>query len=190
MKRFSRLLTSGLILFLVAAACGGAATAIPTPISSGPVPAATVEPTAVPVTTDTPVPSPTPEAMALPSVGSAKHSKLGTILVDGGGNTLYLLTSDEQGVSTCSGGCAGTWPPLVTVGDPVAGEGVDGGLLGTVTREDGSVQIAYNGWPLYSYAGDQKPGDTNGQEVGVVWFTVSTAGDPNATDSAASGGDY
>ena len=174
MKRFSLLLASGLILSLAAAACGTSATAVPT---TQPVPADTLAPTA------TPVPSLAPEVMALPSVGSAKHSKLGTILVDGGGNTLYLLTSDEQSVSTCSGGCASAWPPLVTVGDPIAGEGVDGGLLGTITREDGSAQVAYNGWPLYSYGGDQKPGDANGQEVGGVWFAVSTAG-----KSAGAGG--
>ena len=96
-----------------------------------------------------------------------------------------MLTTDEQGVPTCSGGCARAWPPLVTLGDTIAGEGVDGELLGTIARDDGSVQVAYNGWPLYSYGGDQKPGDTNGQGVGGVWFTVSTAGEPSATDSAA-----
>ena len=167
MKRFYLLLASGLIMLLVAAACGTSATAVPT---AQPVTADT------PAPTDAPAPSLAPEAMALPSVGSATNSELGTILVDGGGNTLYLLTSDEPGVSTCSGGCASAWPPLVTVVDLIAGEGVDGDLLGTLTRGDGSVQVAYNGWPLYSYAGDQKPGDTNGKGVGGVWFPVSTAG--------------
>ena len=96
-----------------------------------------------------------------------------------------MLTIDEQGVPTCSGGCASAWPPLVTVGDPIAVEGVDGDLLGTIDREDGSVQVAYNGWPLYRYGGDQKPGDTKGQGVGGVWFAVSTAGEPSTTANEA-----
>ena len=110
--------------------------------------------------------------------------------MDGGGNSLYLFTNDQRNASTCSGGCAGAWPPLVTVGDPVAGEGIEGDLLGMITREDGSVQVTYNGWPLYRFSGDQAPGDTKGQEVGGVWFTVSTAGEPagraKAADSPAS----
>ena len=116
------------------------------------------------------------------------------MLVEASGRTLYLFTSDEPSVSTCSGGCARAWPPLVTVGDPAAGEGVDGDLLGTVTREDGSVQVTYNGRPVYYYSGDDKPGDTNGQNVGSVWFTISTAGEPagqaGAADGPTAGDDY
>ena len=119
------------------------------------------------------------------AVNTAEHAELGTILVEAGGRTLYLRTSDEPSVSTCSAGCARAWPPLVTRGDAVAGEGVDGDLLGTITREDGSVQVTYNGRPVYYYARDQKPGETDGQEVGGVWFTVSTAGEPNTSAYAA-----
>ena len=202
MKRFSLLLALSLILLLVAAACGGDATAPPI---TQPAPTATVEPTAVPAATDTPVPgetrvrtdtpeptdtpapSPTPEAMALPdltSVGSAMHSELGTILVDGGGNTLYLLTNDQRNVATCSDGCAGAWPPLATVGAPSAGDGVTANNLGTVTRDDGTVQVTYNGWPLYRFSGDQAPGDANGQGSRGVWFTISTNGGPIQSNAA------
>ena len=70
--------------------------------------------------------------------------------------------------------------------DPAAGDGVDGGLLSTLTREDGSAQVTYNGRPVYYYAGDEKPGDTNGHEVGGVWFAVSTVVEP--ADQAVAGG--
>ena len=114
--------------------------------------------------------------------------------MDASGRSLYLFTRDEPGVSKCSGGCALAWPPLVTVDHPAAGEGVDGNLLNTISREDGSVQVTYNGRPVYYFASDEKPGDTNGQAVGDVWFTVSMEGEPrtleNAGDGATSGDDY
>ena len=118
------------------------------------------------------------------AVNTAEHPDLGTILVEASGRTLYLLTSDEPSVSTCSGGCARAWPPLVTVGDPVAGESVDGELLETITREDGSVQVTYNGWPVHYYARDGEPGDANGQGAGGVWFAVSNSGEPIVTDDS------
>jgi predicted lipoprotein with Yx(FWY)xxD motif len=62
----------------------------------------------------------------------------------------------------------------------VVGAGVDGTLWGTITRDDGSLQVTYNGWPLYLFAGDAAPGDTNGQgidEFGGLWFLVSPAGE-------------
>ena len=103
-------------------------------------------------------------------------SDLGSILVDGQGNTLYLFTNDTQEeASTCTGGCAGTWPALA--GTVTAGEGVDESLIGTVAGEDGTEQATYNGWPLYYYAQDTGPGDTNGQGVGGVWWVVDAEGD-------------
>ncbi len=107
-------------------------------------------------------------------------SDLGSILVDGQGNTLYLFTSDTQEEpSTCTGGCAGAWPALT--GTVTAGEGVDESLIGTVANEDGTEQATYNGWPLYYYAQDTAPGDTNGQGVGGVWWVVDAEG--NAIES-------
>ena len=66
------------------------------------------------------------------------------------------------------------------IGSPVAGEGVDTTLLGTITRDDGTIQVTYNGWPLYLFAGDSAAGDTNGQgidEFGGLWFLVSPTGE-------------
>ena len=82
-----------------------------------------------------------------------------------------------------TGNCATNWPPLLTNGTPVAGTGVDASKFGTTTRADGTTQVTYNGWPLYYYAKDQQPGDTNGDGVGNVWYLVSPTG-----DKVASGG--
>ena len=99
---------------------------------------------------------------------------LGDVVVDSDGNTLYLFTPDAQGDSTCYDQCEANWPPLV--GDVTAGEGLDADLLGSTDRTDGSVQVTYNGWPLYYFAGDTAPGDTNGQGLNGVWFVVSPDG--------------
>ena len=99
-------------------------------------------------------------------------------LVDQLGRSLYLFTEDTQndGSSACTGECLTQWPPLVVTGIPQAGNGVDASLLGTITRDDGTLQATYNGWPLYLYIGDTGPGTTSGQGVGGVWFLVSGTG--------------
>jgi len=104
----------------------------------------------------------------------------GPVLVDGQGLSLYMFTDDTQnsGTSTCvSDECLEEWPPLLTAGDPVAGEGVDQSMLGTITRDDGTTQVTYNGWPLYYFYTDTAPGDTAGQGDEGVWFLVSPSGD-------------
>ena len=109
----------------------------------------------------------------------AEDSPLGTILVDQEGNTLYVFLQDTGDTSTCTGDCAATWPALVAKGEVKAGGGggVDESLLGTSARDDGTMQVTYNGHPLYYFSGDQEPGDTNGQGIGDIWFVVSPAGD-------------
>jgi predicted lipoprotein with Yx(FWY)xxD motif len=115
-------------------------------------------------------------------------SDLGSILVDADGMTLYLLESDTDGTSTCTADCAATWPPLIDDA-PVAGDGVDDSLLGTTTRDDGGVQVTYDGHPLYGFASDGAPGDTEGQGVGDVWFVVDASGKA-VTDAARIGPGY
>lgn len=112
-------------------------------------------------------------------------TSLGDVLVDGDGMTLYLFTKDTGGTSTCSGGCADTWPPLTVDGAPTAGEGVDGDELGTIERDDGTTQVTYHGMPLYLYAADAEPGDVAGQGVGGVWFAVTAAGEAAEADEEA-----
>ena len=121
--------------------------------------------------------------VSTPSGGKATVSvgtgSLGKYLVDSQGRTLYLFAKDTGTMSTCSGACASDWPPSTTSGHPEAGSGVNAALLGNITRSDGGTQLTYNGHPLYRYAGDQSPGDTNGQgltEFGGGWYVVSPAG--------------
>ena len=102
-------------------------------------------------------------------------SDLGSILVDSAGMTLYLFEADTDGSSTCYDDCATAWPALVDDA-PVAGDGVDDALLGTTERDDGDVQVTYDGQPLYYFASDEAVGDTNGQGVGDVWYVVDAAG--------------
>jgi predicted lipoprotein with Yx(FWY)xxD motif len=91
-------------------------------------------------------------------------------LVGPTGMTLYLFANDTEGVSNCAGQCLDNWPALtVPEGlDPTAVPEASGSL-GVVTRDDGTLQISYNGLPLYYYIGDSLPGDTNGDGVGGVW---------------------
>jgi len=109
-------------------------------------------------------------------INIAKNATFGNILVEASGRVLYLYSRDELNKSNCSGGCLLAWPALLTVGDPKIGEGIDAKLVGSISREDGARQLTYNGWPLYYYAPDEKPGDTKGQNVGGVWFVLSAAG--------------
>jgi predicted lipoprotein with Yx(FWY)xxD motif len=102
-------------------------------------------------------------------------SKLGDILVDADGRTLYAFTKDKGDQSVCSGECATNWPALT--GTPTAGTGAQAVLLSTSKQANGSTQVTYGGKPLYYFAGDAKPGDTNGQGVGTVWFAVGGDGE-------------
>jgi len=99
-------------------------------------------------------------------------------LVDQEGHTLYLFTNDTQnsGASACMEDCLAAWPALIVTTTPAAGEGVDATMLGTITRDDGTMQATYNGWPLYYYAEDLAPGDISGQGINDVWYLVSASG--------------
>lgn len=97
-------------------------------------------------------------------------------LVDGDGHSLYLFVNDDQGPSTCFDDCLSIWPALLVDAELVPGEGVDPELLGQVEREDGTMQVTYNGWPLYYYAADAAAGDTTGQGVGEVWYVLDAEG--------------
>jgi predicted lipoprotein with Yx(FWY)xxD motif len=90
-------------------------------------------------------------------------TSLGKILVDKNGMTLYMYEKDTKTKSNCTGSCAQTWPPLT--GELVVGTGLDATKLTTITRSDGSKQLAYNGMPLYLWTGDTKAGDVTGQDV-------------------------
>jgi predicted lipoprotein with Yx(FWY)xxD motif len=106
-------------------------------------------------------------------------TKLGKVLVDGKGRTLYLFEADKGTMSTCDGACASAWPPLTTSGKPTAGAGVVAAKLGTAKRADGTTGVTYAGHPLYTYAGDGSPGQTTGEgltDYGAPWYALSAAG--------------
>jgi len=105
------------------------------------------------------------------------QTSLGAVLVDGQGRTLYHLTKESATNIICTGQCASTWPPLMVPSgqQPQKGAGVTGTFT-VVMRPDGSAQAAVNGYPLYTYSGDTKAGDTHGQGVGGVWFALSASG--------------
>lgn len=112
-------------------------------------------------------------------VKTAKAGDLGTILVDGKGRTLYLFEADKSTTSTCKGACATAWPPVLTSGKPSTGGSAKSKLVGTSKRSDGKTQVTYHGHPVYLYAGDSKPGDTNGQgldQFGAEWYVLDAAG--------------
>jgi predicted lipoprotein with Yx(FWY)xxD motif len=121
------------------------------------------------------------EAEADGSRVDLSDTSLGEILVDGEGRTLYLFTVDEPGQSNCEDECLDAWPPLE--GEATAGEGVNADLLGTIEREDGSIQATYADWPLYYFAADEAPGDLNGQGVNDVWYVIDAQG--NAVEDSA-----
>ena len=128
-------------------------------------------------------PSPSPAGTGT-KVAVANNAKLGQILVDDKGMTLYLFVKDTGTSSTCYDQCATLWPPLLTTGTPQAGTGATQSLLGTTTRTDGKVEVTYAGHPLYYFQNDKAPGDITGQGVngfGDLWWVLTPAGAANTT---------
>ena len=124
--------------------------------------------------------SPTSSGPSGVATVTAASTKLGMILVDGSGRTLYLFEKDQPDQSACSGSCAAAWPVDNSSGTPKAGSGVKASLVGTIKRSDGATQVTYNHHPLYYYSGDSGPGQQNGQGLnafGAAWFVVAPAGD-------------
>lgn len=114
------------------------------------------------------------------TIGVASNSKLGQILVDGTGMTVYLFVADTGSVSTCYTSCVQIWPPVVTMGAPQAGTGATASLLGTSKRTDGNTQVTYAGHPLYYFVQDKKAGDATGQGVngfGAPWWVLAPSGE-------------
>jgi len=127
-----------------------------------------------------------PSSATAPSSGGGGPSvklattKLGKVLVDARGRTLYLFEADKGPKSACGGACASVWPPLTSTGRPTAGPGVTASKLGTTRRSDGATEVTYNGHPLYTFAGDSAPGATSGQgldDFGAEWYVLAAGGD-------------
>jgi predicted lipoprotein with Yx(FWY)xxD motif len=107
------------------------------------------------------------------------QAKVGNYLSDSRGRALYVFEADKGTMSTCYSACASIWPPLTASGAVKPGAGVSAGLLGTTKRTDGTIEVTYNGHPLYYYAGDSGPGQTTGQglnQFGAKWYLLAATG--------------
>jgi predicted lipoprotein with Yx(FWY)xxD motif len=124
-------------------------------------------------------------------VNSADTASLGNLIVGPNGRTLYLFKKDTGAASNCSGACAAEWPPLTTTGAVTSSGGVSMSALKTVHRSDGKMQVTFNGHPLYYYAGDSMPGQTNGQGLntyGATWWALSPSGQEITVGGGPHGG--
>jgi len=127
----------------------------------------------------------TTAAETSPSEGAATVTvssvpKLGKVIVDSDGFTLYDFHKDKGATSSCYGACAGVWPPLTTGSAPKAGGGVSASMLGTTKRKDGTTQVTFAGHPLYTYTADTKPGDAKGNDIttyGGEWYALTPSGE-------------
>jgi len=120
--------------------------------------------------------SPADQAKTAAPAALAQVGSFGQVLVGANGNTLYAFTKDVDGVSTCFDACAAAWPAVIVTPGFAPPVGVDPSLVTTVDRPDGSKQLKIGKWPLYFYAGDGGPGESNGQGVGGVWFVEGADG--------------
>ena len=113
-------------------------------------------------------------------VASARKAKVGSVIVDAQGRTLYRFTAEAQGVPVCTAACVGTWPPATVS----AATGLPKHVA-TVKRPDGGkLQLTYDGHPLYRYAGDQSKADANGEGVGGQWFVLKAGGGDSADSTS------
>jgi predicted lipoprotein with Yx(FWY)xxD motif len=165
-------LTGGLVAAaFIAAACS------PTGGSAGYYGAPNPPPSGAPVVAPSPSPAPPVASGTAIAVGS---TRLGQVLVDSSGRTVYLFLGDKGTTSSCnSAPCVQYWPPVLTNGAPQAGAGLNASLLGTTTRADGTTQVTYAGHPLYRFISDKKAGDVTGQGInafGAPWYVVSPSG--------------
>jgi predicted lipoprotein with Yx(FWY)xxD motif len=113
------------------------------------------------------------------TVTAAVVPKLGKVIVDSDGFTLYDFHKDKGTTSSCYGGCAKVWPPLTTDGAPKGSGGVAASKLGTTKRKDGTTQVTFAGHPLYTYTADTEPGEANGNDVdlyGAEWYALTPSG--------------
>ena len=166
-------LTGGvLVAALLAVACGSPSTGATNPYGS---PAGS--PSGAPAVT--PSANPTPDAASGTTIGVGS-TRLGQVLVDGKGRTVYLFVADSGTKSSCnSAACVQAWPPVLTSGAPQAAAGLNASLLGTTTRQDGTAEVTYGGHPLYYFISDKQTGDVTGQGInafGGPWYVVSPSG--------------
>ena len=157
---------------LAISACGSGA-----PYGAASSPGTSPAPSAAPIATS---PSPVASPQANGTTIQVASSRLGQILVDAKGRTVYLFLADSGTTSACnSASCVQNWPPVLTTGAPQAGPGASASLLGTTTRADGTTEVTYASHPLYYFIADKQPGQVTGQGIdafGAPWYVVSPSG--------------
>ncbi len=172
-------LSIGLSAFALAAllsGCAGGGGTAPTTTTAAP-PATSPAPASSPATTSVP---------ATAAELKVAASKLGQIVVDGKGMSVYYYTKDTKDsvTSACTGGCLTAWPPVLTTADAPTADGVTG-TLGTIATPDGKKQVTINGMPIYYFAKDTAAGDILGQGVNSVWYLVAPSGEMITTAPAS-----
>jgi predicted lipoprotein with Yx(FWY)xxD motif len=177
---------------LVAAACGSS-----TPSASAGTTTTGVTPAGTTATTGAPSTGP----VVAKAVSTAKFDR--PILVSSTGMTLYRFSADTSTSSACTASCTAVWPPVTVPSgtNPTGGLGTSG-TFGTISRSDGTLQVTYDGHPLYTFSGDTTAGETNGQNitsdggtwtvvtVGTASATTKTTTAPTPTTAPSSGGGY
>jgi len=131
-------------------------------------------------------------AAAAPILKTAHDAKLGSIVVNGKGLTLYHASSERNGKIRCTGNCVYFWFPVIVTSKAkiVLGPGVSRSKVGTVERPNGALQVTYDKLPLYRYYLDRRPGQTKGQGVkdpAGTWYAVSTSGKVVTTPAGGTG---
>jgi predicted lipoprotein with Yx(FWY)xxD motif len=180
---------AALVLALALAACGGENTSEPEAEATTSANETSVAKTSA--ATTTPVPdvelAHRPEGeeglrvAARRAQITADDSRFGRVLFDANGQVVYVFEIDRRNRSNCtSTECVRAWPPVLTEEEPTAGAGVDVSLLGTIRRSDGTLQVTYDGRPLYFYE-HEGPGEIKCHNVdlhGGLWWVVMPSGDP------------
>jgi predicted lipoprotein with Yx(FWY)xxD motif len=174
-QRPIRTISALAVVAILAAACSSGGSASPSSAAASVAPSTAVSPSTAASPSSPASPSATASAAIELKVATGSGS-IGSYLTGADGKTLYIFKNDtaNSGKSTCNGQCADNWPPLVVAAltDVKADSGATGTLT-LVTRDDGKMQVAYKGLPLYYFKNDAKAGDVNGQGLNNVWFVAA-----------------
>jgi predicted lipoprotein with Yx(FWY)xxD motif len=169
---------AGAVALLTLAACGSSSTSSISAFSSASI-TSTVPVTASPPSSSVSSASSSSSAPAVKATVGTGTTSTGTVVTNANGLTLYRFTAEMGTKIACTGGCASTWPPLtVAAGSTVTKPAGLTGTLATVARPDGTMQVTYNGWPLYQYGQDTVPGDIKGDKIAGKWFVVTPDAPP------------
>jgi predicted lipoprotein with Yx(FWY)xxD motif len=179
-RRLVGIVLAAIVFTVIGAVLSAQAARPTTPDTIAPPVAPLASPAAPAPTAPTPAAAtspPAPRARTDPALTVLDTRELGKVVVDAEGFTLYRFDGDKARDATCVDACASTWRPATV--DPDARldlEGVEAAAVGLVRRGDGSYQLTIDGWPLYRFVGDAKPGRSDGQGLGGSWFAISPAG--------------